>query len=181
MDHYERKRETMNTITMFRNRKSERGFSLIELGIVIAVIAILATVVLMGRGFLESSRVSKVVEAIDTMGKGIAVFAGANGATLPAGNLQPQLSARALIHANLNNPNYISGFQINNATGQCAAGPVPPPNQTWSTNVTCVTTQSCQDLCTAKRGDGSLLTINGAAAAGYGCPALAAMNFCFQL
>lgn len=56
------------------SRASERGFSLIELGIVIAVIAVLASVVIVGRGFINSSRTGKAAEALSTIRKAGAVY-----------------------------------------------------------------------------------------------------------
>ena len=58
----------MNTQKLL-NRNAQRGFTLIELGIVIAVIAVLATVVLLGLGFSASRRLAKSVEAIDACKK----------------------------------------------------------------------------------------------------------------
>ncbi|MGI5861213.1 MAG: type II secretion system protein [Myxococcales bacterium] len=71
----------MNPFVARRNRQS-RGFSLIELGIVIAVIAVLASVVIFGRGFIVAGRVSKTVEATNTIRKAASTFAGLTGGTI---------------------------------------------------------------------------------------------------
>jgi prepilin-type N-terminal cleavage/methylation domain-containing protein len=63
-------------------RRSRRGFSLIELGIVIAVIAVLAAVVVFGRGFILAARVTKAVDASNTIRKAASTFAGVNGGAL---------------------------------------------------------------------------------------------------
>ena len=65
-----------------RLARGVRGFSLIELGIVIAVIAVLAAVVIFGRGFIVASRVSKLVEAANTVRKGASTYAGLMGGSL---------------------------------------------------------------------------------------------------
>jgi len=65
-----------------RLQRSARGFSLIELGIVIAVIAVLAAVVIFGRGFIVASRVSKLVEATNTVRKAASTYAGLMGGSL---------------------------------------------------------------------------------------------------
>ena len=44
-----------------------RGFTLIELGIVIGVMAILATVVLMGKGFIDSAKQTKAMQTINSL------------------------------------------------------------------------------------------------------------------
>ena len=78
--------------------KNEKGFTLIELGIVVAVIAILATVVLMGSGFVSSSRLAKAVEGVDVLKKASINYAGRVGGTFPttAANLVA-LESRNLI------------------------------------------------------------------------------------
>jgi prepilin-type N-terminal cleavage/methylation domain-containing protein len=81
-------------------RRSRRGFSLVELGIVIAVIAVLAAVVIFGRGFIQSARVTKAVDACNTSRKGAATFAGVQGGLFrTTGNQMPQLTDRGLIPA----------------------------------------------------------------------------------
>jgi prepilin-type N-terminal cleavage/methylation domain-containing protein len=63
--------------TAIRHR-SEAGFTLIELGIVIAVIGVLAAVVVAGMGFLDAARVSKTIEAMGTVRKGLSMLSAAN-------------------------------------------------------------------------------------------------------
>ncbi|MEO1174545.1 MAG: prepilin-type N-terminal cleavage/methylation domain-containing protein, partial [Myxococcota bacterium] len=80
--------------------RSERGFTLIELGIVIGVIAVLATIVIVGRGFLVQSRVSKVIETVDNIQKAAKVFAGTSGGIFrgaASNNLLEQLNQRQLL------------------------------------------------------------------------------------
>jgi prepilin-type N-terminal cleavage/methylation domain-containing protein len=56
-----------------------RGFTLIELGVATAAIAILMTSVLMGRGFIEASRHAKMVDAIDQLRKAAQTYSGMKG------------------------------------------------------------------------------------------------------
>ncbi len=157
---------------MRRVSMRERGFSLIELGIVVAVIAILATVVLVGRGFLQSSRVSKMVEVLDTIAKGSAVYAGTNGGKLPeaAGvDYMPQLVARTLITAGIGTS--VPDFTLAAVNAQ---GPAAPSyGEHFIIPVTCGGSnpnQACQDLCYAKRRDHAIIGI-AAAAPGVMAPA----------
>lgn len=81
-------------------RRMRRGFSLVELGIVIAVIAVLAAVVIFGRGFIQSARVTKAVDASNTARKGAATFAGVQGGLFKnPGNQMVQLADRGLVPA----------------------------------------------------------------------------------
>lgn len=89
----------MNTVRR-SSRRSRRGFSLIELGIVIAVISVLAAVVIFGRGFILAARVTKAVDASNTLRKAASTFAGLNGGSLQNFSTTSQLTAlsqRALI------------------------------------------------------------------------------------
>jgi prepilin-type N-terminal cleavage/methylation domain-containing protein len=93
---------------------SERGFTLIELGIVIAVIAVLATVVLFGRGFIQAARASKTSEGLDVVRKGANTIAGIQGGVITSSatgtNEMGGVLARGLIP---NNPyTTATGFSI---------------------------------------------------------------------
>ena len=84
-------------------KKSEAGFTLIELGIVIAVIAILATVVLVGKGFIDSSKVSKAVDAVDVLRKAASTISGVSGghfAATSGGDEMPGLINRGYAQDN---------------------------------------------------------------------------------
>jgi prepilin-type N-terminal cleavage/methylation domain-containing protein len=81
-------------------RRMRRGFSLVELGIVIAVIAVLAAVVIFGRGFIQSARVTKAVDACNTVRKAGSTFAGVQGGVVRgAGNRIQALVDRGLLPA----------------------------------------------------------------------------------
>ena len=53
-----------------------RGFTLIELGIVVAVISLLATGVMAGQGFIEAARVGRIVGKVNHIRKAVYVYAG---------------------------------------------------------------------------------------------------------
>ncbi|HEY3451480.1 MAG TPA: prepilin-type N-terminal cleavage/methylation domain-containing protein [Myxococcales bacterium] len=85
---------------MLRLRRHARGFSLIELGIVIAVIAVLAAVVIFGRGFIAAGRVSKAVEGFNSIRKAGATLAGLRGGSFSgsaAGNEITGMGKRGLL------------------------------------------------------------------------------------
>lgn len=84
-----------------RRRRQPRGFSLIELGIVIAVIAVLAAVVIFGRGFISAGRVTKAVEAANTLRKSSSTYAGLLGGALKTSTVNElvTLQQRGLVPA----------------------------------------------------------------------------------
>jgi Tfp pilus assembly major pilin PilA len=134
-----------------------RGFSLLELGIVIGVIAILATVVLSGQGFLAASRLSKMCELIDTTSKAVAVYSGSNGGKIPAGViLMDELDDRKLIPRSIK----ATGVPVNNYRITAISR---VDGEHWSITIDCTDTpnaaQDCEDLSDAKAND-DLLTAN---------------------
>lgn len=106
---------------MRKRVKGSRGFTLIELGIVIAVIAVLAVVVLAGTGFMESSRLGKANDFVGKLQDSIATLAGRRGGQLTGlGGCPAELLARSLTPPNFNVP----GQVIPNWGFNCAfAGP----------------------------------------------------------
>ena len=65
-------------------KHNEKGFTLVELGIVMAVIAILAASVLVGRGFINNAQASKAVDSISAIKKAATVASIEYGGTFPA-------------------------------------------------------------------------------------------------
>ena len=65
-------------------QKNEKGFTLIELGIVVAVISVLAAVVMAGSGFVSTGKLGKAVEGVNTLKKASMAFAGRMGGEFPS-------------------------------------------------------------------------------------------------
>lgn len=88
---------------MHHRQHKTRGFTLVELGIVVGVISILASSVLAGQGFIRAARINSIAHEITNIRKAIAVYAGRRGGTLPYDNrgqnedLIQQLTDRNLI------------------------------------------------------------------------------------
>ena len=64
-------------------RENQEGFTLIELGIVVAVIAVLAVSVMVGQGFIQSSHMSKATQGIHMLKKSVVNYAGLQGGEMP--------------------------------------------------------------------------------------------------
>ena len=81
-----------------KKHTNQQGFTLIELGIVVAVMAVLGLTVLIGGGFMEAAKLTKAVSSINTLNKGVVNYMGlrvANGGFEEA-NVLPNLGARKL-------------------------------------------------------------------------------------
>lgn len=169
------------------SRASERGFSLIELGIVIAVIAVLASVVIVGRGFINSSRTGKAAEALATIRKAGAVYT-ANMTSPSTVNEVDPLQRRDLLPKGQNDNagewtmagSGTTAFKVTNirfgmvGTGNAAAINIATPELTQA-----------EDLFKLVVGDPNFL--NGGVVAGVNCPTRSAtptsqnMTVCFKL
>lgn len=79
----------------------DRGFSLAELGIVVAAIAILATVVIMGRGYLDAARQNSARELVHTLRTAAQMWSQRNRNGLDFGNASVPLNVQALKTAGL--------------------------------------------------------------------------------
>lgn len=158
-----------------RRRRHPRGFSLIELGIVIAVIAVLAAVVIFGRGFISAGRVTKAVEASNTIRKSASTYAGLLGGSLranpPNTSQLTTLQQRGLLPALNAGAWIVSGsvqalpdaIQVTNLR----LGQIPNPNNNnQPTNAVAVTYQTPNgslpaDIFTAVGDDTNLIRNNG--------------------
>jgi prepilin-type N-terminal cleavage/methylation domain-containing protein len=69
----------------------QRGFTLMELGIVIAVMAVLSTVVIVGKGFIFSTKTSKAVDAIGVIRKAAANISALGGGAFPEDSSDSEL------------------------------------------------------------------------------------------
>ena len=64
---------------MHLSKKQQEGFTLIELGIVVAIIALLSTSVLLGKGFIDASKISRAAEAVEKTRIAVETYIGRNG------------------------------------------------------------------------------------------------------
>lgn len=184
----------LRTTRRDRRRSSARGFSLIELGIVIAVIAVLAAVILFGRGFILAARVTKAVDASNTVRKAASTVAGLSGGSL--GGVAPQnqlqmLSTRSLIPAlPQNNPPWTVSGTANSPDAivmtDVRFGMIGnPAANAVLIRYTFPTVSMAQDLWTAVRDDRNHITAPGSTIGGQACdvtpPSSAAVSVCFAL
>lgn len=173
-------------------RRVQRGFSLIELGIVIAVIAVLAAVVIFGRGYIQAGRVTKAVDGMETIRKSASVFAGLQGGTLANNNNNqiPTLMARQLLPGNIvANQWFVSGSAQAPADAiiinDIRFGQAPGGGNAVAIQVVTAQPAVAQDVWTAVASDNNLITTAGAVLGGLNCaggaPATQTVVICFRL
>ncbi len=185
---------------LLRLRRHPRGFSLIELGIVIAVIAVLAAVVIFGRGFISAGRVSKTVEGFNAVRKAGATLAGLRGGSFSGdarsqGNEINGLGRRGLL--SLKNPSdntwTMAGTTGDQGTEFCAEDiRFDSVNVGSNVGVNAVVVRlrapdgtAAEDVWTSVMNDKNFIK-EGASVAGLSCTTTrpttqATNNFCFKL
>ena len=83
--------------------KNSKGFTLVELGIVIGVMAVLATGVLLGHGFAQASKVTKAAQGVQHLKKATVNYVGRRGGEVDANTALTDLARRQLIVLDRNN------------------------------------------------------------------------------
>ena len=78
-------------------RCRSHGFTLVELSIVVAVMAVLAMVVLSGRGFVQASMVTKAAQGVQHLKKATVNYVGRRGGQVDNKTNLTDLAARQLI------------------------------------------------------------------------------------
>lgn len=134
------------------NSRREDGFSLIELGIVVAVIAVLATVVIMGRGYTAAARVTKANELVNVTQRAITIYANAGNDGSAVGVTLATLRERQLLGTDTC-AGEAGGHQI------CVDG-VWGTISTYTVLIKCSPEahNACQDVCLAAQSDPSYLS-----------------------
>jgi hypothetical protein len=90
--------KAVNMKTRPQRQHKTRGFTLVELGIVVGVISLLASSVLAGRGFIRAAEHTKITSEIDKIYKAVDNYAGRRGGTLQESlDILPALIERQLI------------------------------------------------------------------------------------
>tara|TARA_Y100001934_G_C12142785_1_gene673356 strand:- start:259 stop:774 length:516 start_codon:yes stop_codon:yes gene_type:complete len=77
--------------------KNSKGFTLVELGIVIGVMAVLATGVLLGHGFAQASKVTKAAQGVQHLKKATVNYVGRRGGEIDTKTVLSDLATRELI------------------------------------------------------------------------------------
>jgi prepilin-type N-terminal cleavage/methylation domain-containing protein len=156
-------------MTMIRSKR-QAGFTLIELGIVIAVIAILAAVVIVGRGFINSAKVSKAVDQVDVMRKAVSTIGGARGGDFTSITMG-ELTTRSYVAAARSDGTWsspIEGFRVSFLTDT-----VSSPAR-YAVTAQCPDSYLCKDICTGAMKDTNIVT-------GQTCAANSIMTWSYNL
>lgn len=157
-------------------RMGRRGFTLLELGIVVAVAVVLASVVIVGKGFIRGGRTAKAMDAVDIIRKGAATLAvktGGRFAAISSNSELPQLSGRFIPDLG-GNPFWepVPGVQIDNVQWTPGFG----NNNILGIRLNCTQLGMCADLWHAYDRDSSRVDSGGAAGVGLRCSIPALIN-----
>ena len=98
----------MNNKISKQLRKGQECFTLIELGVAIAVICVLSTGIMVGKGLLDSSRVTTAANGIAALKKALVANAMYNGGSLQGQNMD-ELADRNFIPPLVNGALQLSG------------------------------------------------------------------------
>ena len=165
------------------------GFTLVELLVMIAVIAVLAGILIFGRGFIAAGRITKAVEGMDIIRKSASTYAGQVGGALTTSTNSelPTLSNRQLLPTldSATSTWFVSGagtdsISITNLRfGQLAGANVV------AITVSTPKQEMADDVWKAVRDDGFLIRTGGPTIGGSTCaagsPATSVVVICFNL